>query len=74
MRIYYLVKSRALELQFRDGKTRLFAPSADIPDQYAANLLGKTVTVGGCCGKPSRTMHVFATEEQLSSGERPWIE
>lgn len=72
--IYYLVKGRALPLQFRDGSQITFAPTGYVPEQFVAGLLSKSITIGGCCGKPSRTLHPFATQEQLDSGERIWIE
>lgn len=73
IRLYYLVKGRAVSLRAKDGIERTFAPSSLIPEKYAADLLTKQVTVGGCCGKPEKTSHLFATEEQLSSGDRSWI-
>lgn len=72
--VVYLIKSRSIQLQFRDGSTKTFAPSAIIPEQFANDLLKKQVTIGGCCGKPQKTVHLFATQEQLNSGERKWIE
>jgi hypothetical protein len=74
VRVYYLVKSRAITLNFRDGQHRTFSPSALVPEQFTENLLTKMISIGGCCGKPTRTMHLFATEEQLQAGEREWIE
>ena len=72
--VFYMMKGRAITLNFRDGKERTFAPSARIPERYTAKLLTKMVTIGGCCGKPQRTMHLFATREQLDNGSRKWIE
>lgn len=72
--IVYLVKGRSITLRFRDNQERTFSPYARVPDNFVDNLLGKQITIGGCCGKPSRTMPLFATKAQLESGERTWIE
>lgn len=72
--VYYLVKGRSITLRFRDNQERTFSPSARVPYAYVDNLLGKQITIGGCCGKPSRTVSLFATKAQLESGERTWIE
>lgn len=77
-RIAYLLTNgngshRAITLSFRDGQQRIFAPYAEVPDQFVADLLKKQVTIGGCCGKQAQTVNLFATEEQLETGERTWI-
>lgn len=72
--VFYLIKGRAITLNFRDGQERTFAPSALVPEKYAGKLLTKMVTIGGCCGKPQRTLHLFATKEHLEGGNREWIE
>lgn len=79
MKLAYLIKNKSLTLNLTlpGGQvTRTFAPYAemsDIPKDKVDKLLKAVVTVGGCCGKPSKTMPLFATEEQLASGEREWI-
>lgn len=72
--IYYLMKGRAIPLHFRDGQQRTFSPSASVPHKFADGLLTKMITFGGCCGRPQKTVHLFATADQLESGERNWIE
>jgi hypothetical protein len=74
VRVYYLFKNKALSLQFNDGVTRTFSPSAMIPKRYVDNLLSKRTTLGGCCNKAVYSGPIFATEEQLNSGERKWVE
>ncbi len=74
--VYYLVKGRALTLNMRNQGQKTFAPSALIQKSYSEGpkgILAKQMTIGGCCGKPSKTVYLFATEEQLASGEREWI-
>jgi len=73
IRLYYLIKNKPIHLH-RNGKVYVFAPSCEIPVDMAKKLLANQVSTRGCCGKPSRTFHVFATDEQLQSGERTWIE
>lgn len=72
--VYYLVKDTPLVLRFNDIGEVTFAPNALVTKSNADNLLGKVMTYGGCCGKPSKTLHIFATEEQLASGQRKYIE
>lgn len=72
--VYYLFKSKSVDLHFADGEVRTFAPKAIIPQRFVANLLDKWVTVGGCCGKPEYTVPLFATEEQMQAGERKFID
>lgn len=70
----YMIKGRALTVKFTNGEQKIFAPSASVHESHVDNLLLKQATFGGCCGKPSITAHLFATQEQLESGERGWIE
>lgn len=72
--VYYLLKGKAISLQFGSGEMKSFAPLNYIQKSEAEKLLTKQITVGGCCNHPSRTFFLFATEEQLNSGERTWIE
>jgi hypothetical protein len=72
--LVYLVKGRAIQLNIIGLGHRTFAPSNNVTAAKAVELLKKQITIGGCCGKPERTMHLFATPEQLESGERKWIE
>lgn len=72
--VFHLVKGKAISLNFNNGGTKTFAPSALVQKSYADKLLQKQITIGGCCGKPSRTVYLFASDEQLQSGEREWIE
>lgn len=75
MRIFFLVKGRAIELRWSgNNQVYSFAPVADVPEQFAQQLLKKSYTRGGCCGHPEKTSFMFATEDQLASGERSWIE
>lgn len=72
--IVYLVKHRAKVLDVTGYKQVTFSPNGFVPKSHAERYLKFQLTIGGCCGKPSRTVHVFATPEQLASGERSWIE
>lgn len=71
--LFYLIKGRALPLQFRDGTQVTFSPAGYVPKQFVDGLLKKTMIVGGCCGKPSRQIYIFATQQQLDSGERSYV-
>ena len=76
--LYYLrhPDRGAFHVAFADGTRCIFAPSCDVPEQYVADLLSKVLSFTKCCGKNagrSYTFHVFATEEQLASGERVWV-
>lgn len=71
--VFHLIKNKALSLNFTNGGTKTFAPAALVQKSQADKLLKKQITIGGCCGKPSRTVYLFASDEQLKSGEREWI-
>jgi hypothetical protein len=73
--LVFMMKSRAITLNFADGIDRTISNAGTrVPRKYAEKLLGRQVTVGGCCGKPEKTSFLFATPEHIQSGERKWIE
>ena len=74
VKVYFLFQNKNVYMTF-DGVSYHFNPYAYVPEHVLPDLLGRNKVMGCNCSSKNKPKkyYIFATEEQLASGERGWI-
>lgn len=68
MKIAYVLGSRAQYRGKVSGTTYTFTPWSNVDERDWPGMSHKQVHTRGCCGRPTRVLRVFATEDEIRDG------